>query len=360
MKPIAAAALFLLGLTPSQERGFHIYLHGKSSAGREIRATLGAGQPFSAAIVPCVNCHGEEGRGRPESNVRPATITPDALARARPAYTRSLLKRAITMGIASGGRRLDAAMPHYELTQADASDLLDYLSILGSTPQPGITEDTIRIGFVGDVPPLPPLVIYGRTVSLVPDRSPDVFLRIDASRDPRESIAFAEREGIPTIVLQADEPVTGRWTFSLTATLADQREALRAYALTLHAEPLLATSCTASGPVVLMTSDVASRCNISSLPPSAQVIIAAPLPPDARPAATRMALSMATTLLAQLGRDVTRTTFVEALERTHALEAPPLPPLTFTRNQHTGTRRAWLMTVDRKGGRVVGTPGWVE
>ena len=79
---LAAVALLMLALTPAQERGRQIYFRGESASPQGITATVGeGGTPFSAAIVPCVNCHGEDGRGRVEANVRPPHIPPGMLAR---------------------------------------------------------------------------------------------------------------------------------------------------------------------------------------------------------------------------------------------------------------------------------------
>jgi hypothetical protein len=297
--PAALLALASLGLTPAQQRGLHIYLHGTSPSGRAITATVGAGgTPFPAAIVPCVNCHGEEGRGRIEANVRPADITPDSLGRAatvngrpRPAYTRSHLKRAIGMGIDSGRNPLSAAMPRYALTQDDATDLLEFLAILGTQAPPGITDDFIRIGVVGDAGlSAPDTPLYGRRLALIHDASPDVFVRINAS-----SATFAD--GVPTI----DVP-------SLTSSVDEQREALRNYARRIGAEPVFATGCDLPRePLILMTSDVAAQCDMSMFPRDRHLIVAAAHPP------TEAVLALLTKLLAELGRDVTRGTLDAAL-----------------------------------------------
>jgi Cytochrome c len=180
MKLLLAAAI---ALTPAQERGQDIYFRGESA--RTITAVVGeGGTPFSASIVPCVNCHGEDGRGRAEASVRPADITPAALSRraavngrTRPAYSRSHLIRAIAMGVDAGRNPLTAAMPRYQLTREDANDLLEFLAVLDRLPQPGVTDDAIRIGVRGDEV-APDLVIYGRRIELVRDGSKDVFLRV--------------------------------------------------------------------------------------------------------------------------------------------------------------------------------------
>lgn len=270
------ALALLLALTPAQERGQHIYLHGESKSGRAISATVAGGTPFSAAIVPCVNCHGEDGRGRIEANVRPADITPETLGRkvtvntrVRPAYSRSHLKRAIGMGFDSARNPLSAAMPRYALTQEDASDLLDFLALLGSLSQPGVRDDAIRIGVIGDASlRASDERIYGRRIELVHDDATDVFARI--------CITACASSTIPTI----DVP-------SLTASPEQQREALREYARGIGVE-------VSEGQLVL---------------PDGRVIVATP-----RPSAETV-LALVADLLARLGRDVTRAEFGEAVDR---------------------------------------------
>lgn len=307
--------LAMLAITPSQERGRQIYVQGESRSGRAITATIGeGGTPFPAAIVPCTNCHGEDGRGRAESNVRPADITPDALARAatingrtRAAYTRSHLKRAIGMGFDSARNPLNTAMPRYAMSQDDASDLLDFLAILGSESQPGITDETIRIGVIGDdTLTAPSTRIYGRRIELVHGHSTDVFLRIDATSNT------VVPDGIPTISVQ-----------SLTTSVEEQRNALLAYARTAGIDPSFASDCEFRGaePYVFLTSDVASHCDLAKAPLDRRVIVAVSPPP------TASVLEMVTSLLGSLGRDLTRSALTELLERQKA-------------------RRVWLMTLD--------------
>ncbi|HEV7766280.1 MAG TPA: cytochrome c [Thermoanaerobaculia bacterium] len=308
------ALALLLALTPAQERGQHIYVHGESKSGRAITATVGdGGTPFSAAIVPCVNCHGEDGRGRIEANVRPADITPEALGRkaivntrTRPAYSRSHLKRAIGMGFDSARNPLSSAMPRYALTQDDASDLLDFLAILGSLSQPGVSEDAIRIGVIGDDSlRASDQRIYGRRIELVHDDDADVFARI--------CMTPCANSAIPTIDVQ-----------SLTASIEQQREALREYARGIGVEVAIATDCSFEGESLFMTEEVAERCGV---PPDRLVIVA-----FARPTSDEM-LSIVIDLLERLGRDATREDFNTAVAK------------------RINKRRSWLTTTSRPPSR---------
>src|SRR4029077_12091136 len=86
---------------------------------------------------------------------KPYAITTGS-GRERPPYNESLVIRAITMGIDSGGNRLNVAMPKYELTREQADDLVAYLKALDNILDPGITDQSIKIGVV-----LPPEKTFG-------------------------------------------------------------------------------------------------------------------------------------------------------------------------------------------------------
>jgi hypothetical protein len=143
-------------LTPQEERGRQIYEHGVSPSGGAIDALIAGDSRVSGSVLPCVNCHGRDGLGKPEGGVTPSVITWDALTkpygqtrpdgRVHAAYTEHLLKRAITMGIDSSGNTLGIAMPRFQLSSADASDLVAYIKRLGDTLDPGLTAATVRLG----------------------------------------------------------------------------------------------------------------------------------------------------------------------------------------------------------------------
>lgn len=150
---VAASA----GLSPAAARGQEIYLRGVSPSGAEITALMGpGGAEVPGAVLPCSNCHGDDGRGRPEGGVAPTNISWAALTkpygvrrpggRNEPPYDERLLTRAIAMGIDSGGGELHAAMPRYRLTRGDMDDLTAYLRVIGSGEDPGLTPSEIRIG----------------------------------------------------------------------------------------------------------------------------------------------------------------------------------------------------------------------
>jgi ABC-type branched-subunit amino acid transport system substrate-binding protein len=147
--------------------GQQIYLYGTGANGVPIEALAGEGTvKVPAAILRCANCHGTDGRGKPEGGIYPSDIRWSELSkpyaittksgRERPPYSESLVIRAITMGIDSGGNRLNVAMPKYELTWEQADDLVAYLKALDNILDPGITGQTIKIGVI-----LPPEETFG-------------------------------------------------------------------------------------------------------------------------------------------------------------------------------------------------------
>ena len=156
-----------------ENRGKQLYRTGTSASGQEIIAVFGAdGTPVSASVVPCSNCHGHDGRGKPEGGITPPNITWETLTkpygvlhpdgRRHGPYTERLLIRAITMGIDPGGSRLHPAMPRYRLTERDAADLIAYMKTLGRASDPGVTNEVIRIGAIA--PPPGPFADSGAAV----------------------------------------------------------------------------------------------------------------------------------------------------------------------------------------------------
>ncbi len=243
----------------SPDRGREIYLRGISPSGAELTAEMGArgGPVVPAASLPCVNCHGPDGRGRPEGGITPSNVrwesltrpyeVKEASGRSHPPYDDRLAGRAITMGVDAAGQKLDDAMPRYRLSRRDLADVLAYLKKLSSERDPGLSDTEIRIGTL--VPADGPLApsgaaarallaaffadlderggIYGRRVELVtaeiaasgagPERSREVERFLDRSRP------FA----LTAILLGGDDqPI---------ATLLEARQVPVIGAVTLHA-----------------------------------------------------------------------------------------------------------------------------
>ncbi len=144
-------------LTAQEKSGKQIYVHGTSLGGRKIRAYLGESSlEVPGETMPCANCHGLDGRGKPEGGVVPSNLTWEALTkpygvtrpggRTHPPYTDRALELAITRGVDPAGNKLLNVMPHYQLSQEDLRDLVAYLKRLGKDRDPGLTENSITIG----------------------------------------------------------------------------------------------------------------------------------------------------------------------------------------------------------------------
>jgi ABC-type branched-subunit amino acid transport system substrate-binding protein len=147
------------GLSPQEKRGKQIYLKGEGGGGSgEIVAALGGAElELPATSFTCANCHGLRGEGTREGGIQPPPLNWEALTRTqtspltrreRPPYTEATLARAIRAGVDSAGAPLHPAMPRYRMTAEQMADLISYLKLLGNArdADPGITDDTIRIG----------------------------------------------------------------------------------------------------------------------------------------------------------------------------------------------------------------------
>jgi ABC-type branched-subunit amino acid transport system substrate-binding protein len=164
------------GLTDQEKRGKQIYTQGSSLTGREITALLGDGSVvLPATAMPCANCHGLDGAGKPEGGLVPSNITWEALSRSpgtplssgreHPPYTDRLLGHAITRGVDPAGNKLLAAMPRYRMSPEDMADLLSYLKRVGKDVDPGIADTSITVGTI--LPPRGPMAETGRAMKAV-------------------------------------------------------------------------------------------------------------------------------------------------------------------------------------------------
>lgn len=144
-------------LTPPGGRGKEIYLKGTSPSGKEILAYLGESSlEVPGSAMPCANCHGLDGKGKPEGGITPSNLTWEALTkpyglthadgRRHPPYTERGLELAITRGTDPAGNKLLSVMPRYEMSREDLADLIVYLKRLGNDRDLGISETKIVIG----------------------------------------------------------------------------------------------------------------------------------------------------------------------------------------------------------------------
>ena len=139
--------------------GRRIFLEGRNDRGEPVRALVGPqGVALSGAPVACGNCHGADGRGRPEGGVVPPDITweqltkPYGLVRAdgrkHGPYDERSFARSVTEGLDPDGARLDASMPRYSLSVSEAAALTEYLKRLAEERDPGVSDALLRLGTI--------------------------------------------------------------------------------------------------------------------------------------------------------------------------------------------------------------------
>jgi ABC-type branched-subunit amino acid transport system substrate-binding protein len=141
------------------KRGRSLFQRGQSVRGEPLMGFLAPERvELSGEVSACARCHGPGGRGSREGGVEVPDITPGSLGhvrtravgevedRARPAYTRETLLRAVTEGVSASGRELGVAMPRYALGEVEREELLAYLQQLGDQPDPGVTASTLTVG----------------------------------------------------------------------------------------------------------------------------------------------------------------------------------------------------------------------
>ncbi len=171
-----AQAALALELSPEESAGRRIYRDGVGSANGEISARVGAADNLvPAAVMPCANCHGADGRGRPEGGVRPPDITwrrlslpygqAQANGRSHGPYDEGALARAVSEGRDPAGNRLDPAMPRFVMSLRDMANLTAYLKRLEDDRDPGVQEAELRLGTL--LPSEGPLAELGHTVEAV-------------------------------------------------------------------------------------------------------------------------------------------------------------------------------------------------
>lgn len=174
-------------LAAAERRGKQIYFQGTSSSGKPVLAYLGESSlEVPASSLTCANCHGMDGKGKPEGGVIPSNITWEALTkpygvthasgRKHPPYTNRGLELALTRGMDPAGNKLLGVMPRYAMSREDMGDLILYLGRLGKDIDPGIHESKIVIGTL--VPTQGPLAEMGQVIKAV---TAGVFADVNAA-----------------------------------------------------------------------------------------------------------------------------------------------------------------------------------
>lgn len=251
-------------LTPQEEAGRRIYHEGASPSGALLQALVGPqSTPVAGSTLPCVNCHGADGLGRPEGAVKPSIITWRELSksyghrhengREHPAFNEQGVVEALTFGKDPAGNRLDSAMPRYVMSHADLSALIAYLKKIDADVDPGIAPERLRIGLL--LPTQGRLAELGQAVSGVIQAYVDgindkggIFgrkielVRAEFADDPKQAVANAERlvrqenvfallnpftagveREISRLAEEAKIPVVGPFTLFPDSTLAVNR-----------------------------------------------------------------------------------------------------------------------------------------
>jgi mono/diheme cytochrome c family protein len=144
-------------LTDSERRGKALYLRGESPSGKEITAMLGD-IDVPASTLSCAGCHGLRGEGKSEGGVTAGNLTWSNLirpyghthpsGRKHSAFNDKLFTRALVQGLDPTGNQLAVAMPRYEMSPEDISDLIAYLKRIETDRDPGLTETSIKVATI--------------------------------------------------------------------------------------------------------------------------------------------------------------------------------------------------------------------
>lgn len=144
-------------LTASERRGKEIYLRGTSSSGREIKAMVGE-LDVPASTMTCAGCHGLRGEGKTEGGVTAGSLTWSNLVkpyghthpsgRKHGPFNEVLFARSLVQGFDPAGNELAVAMPRFEMTNEDMSDLIAYLKRIDADRDPGLTDTSVKVATI--------------------------------------------------------------------------------------------------------------------------------------------------------------------------------------------------------------------
>ena len=272
-------------LTPLEQQGKRIFLEGVSPSGKPMQALVGAAStPVEAASLPCGNCHGPDGLGRPEGAVKPPSIVWRDLTlsyghrhdngRSHPAFDEKTFGDALTYGTDPAGNKLDVTMPRFIMANEDIAALIAYLKRIDGDFDPGVSPGRLRIGTlipVGDrLRDVGKVVasllraqideinakggIFGRQLELVSGELPDereaalaAAGKLLSARDvfavvspftagiDNEVTALAERSMIPVVgpltVTPNPAEIANAYTFHVLSGLTEQGRVLAEFAV---------------------------------------------------------------------------------------------------------------------------------
>lgn len=211
----------------SQRRGKQIYVQGTSQSGKEILAYLGESSlEVPGSAMPCANCHGLNGQGKPEGGIDPSKLTWESLTkpyglthadgRKHPAYTERGLELAISRGTDPAGNKLLNVMPRYQMTRGDMADLIAYLKLVGKDLDPGVYENKIVIGTA--VPTKGALAEMGQAVKAITSAFFDELNKQGGIYDRRFELRFIETGETPGATrANLEQLITQEQPFAMTA-----------------------------------------------------------------------------------------------------------------------------------------------
>ncbi len=419
-------------LSASEQRGRAIYL-GEAGSGLETATASiqGMNTRLPASGFPCASCHGQTGQGTPERGAIPAELSRGALTRpytvrtssgrVRQPYTLSAFRVAVRDGLDPGGQALSEVMPRYTLTERQLTDLWNYLSVMDSALDPGLTDDTIMAAvitaagpaglaqrrlleaFLADVNGLGG--VHGRHIRfhyMASDEPPGDVFAVLVLRPDHEDRPHPAPAGRPLIAVSSGAADGGE-SFSLVAGTGEQASALRDFAAREWGVVRLADACNGQGSDTLILVNIACLDNtagarrllapisvFSAIPPNVrkqlpdETFIAMPTPlsrvsPQAQAAFARTRSGAGTrrdTILAEAdaysvgvifvetlmrsGRDVSRRRFVAKLRELTDFEGAFTPPLSFGINRNTGSSGVEVVQYSPSTGTFSGSGVWIN
>jgi ABC-type branched-subunit amino acid transport system substrate-binding protein len=210
-----------------QRRGKQIYIQGTSASGKEILAYMGESSlEVPGSAMPCANCHGLNGQGKPEGGVDPSNLTWESLTkpyglthpdgRRHPAYTDRGLELAITRGTDPAGNKLLNVMPRYQMTGSDMADLIAYLKRIGKDLDPGVSDNRIVIGTA--IPTKGALAEMGQAVKAVTSAFFDELNNQGGIYNRRFELRFVETGDTPAVTkANLERMLAEEQVFAMTA-----------------------------------------------------------------------------------------------------------------------------------------------
>jgi len=152
---------------PENSPGESLYRYGLLSSGQPVSGSREGNPPLSGADAACSNCHRRSGLGEVDGSIKipplggPYLFHPRATSRDdlaipyidgmridRDPYTPDTLARAIREGLGVDGKPLNYLMPHYDLSDADMTALIDYLKGMRPLKARGVADSVVNFATI--------------------------------------------------------------------------------------------------------------------------------------------------------------------------------------------------------------------